>query len=72
MPPSANPAHFAVSIGNSSLLLRAADELQLLSCVPISVYRQMPKEQQAVFQEKADFINRIFDESLRVDWVGLA
>jgi len=72
MPPSPRFDAFAVSLGNSALLLRAADELEFLEATPIALFHTLKPEFQNALLAKADFVNRIFGEAETVDWAGLA
>jgi len=67
-----NPTAFAVNMLNAGLMLRAADDAQVISCIPPVMFSFLDPVDQDLLINKVEFVNRIFGDAQRVDWAGIA
>lgn len=69
---SNNPSAFSVNMLNSGLMLKAADDAQILSGIPAVMFSFLDPQDQDLLLGKVAFVNKIFGEASRVDWAGIA
>jgi len=67
-----NPSAFAVNMLNAGLMLRAADDAKVLSCIPAVMFSFLDPADQDLLINKVEFVNKIFGDAQRVDWAGIA